>query len=178
MARSKVLALRPARKWANIAYEGGEVVVVLKHYPRRNAEHAFGLTVASATPQGGPALTAFMSRAELRVLVADMIATLAETADMADLPDPLRVVVENRESGITVSTNSEVPMQVTVIDYHDDGDNAYNGESCWISDQDAVQDPALVRAAFALHRHDDGPCCECGSPDHCCCKCPTYQISD
>lgn len=28
------------------------------------------------------------------------------------------------------------------------------------------------------HWHDDGTCCECGSPYHCCCDCPSFRQGD
>lgn len=34
------------------------------------------------------------------------------------------------------------------------------------------------RALSDEHVHDEGPCCECGSPYHCCCDCPTGRNGD
>jgi len=28
------------------------------------------------------------------------------------------------------------------------------------------------------HVHDEGNCCECGSPYHCCCDCPAFRNGD
>jgi len=86
----------------------------------------------------------------------------------------LRIVVHSTEGGITVQVEDGVSAQVTIVDYHDDGDSLLDDSRCWISDAEAEQNSAAVNHIFEMHRHDQGACCECGSPDHCCCDCPTF----
>jgi len=39
----------------------------------------------------------------------------------------------------------------------------------------AAWDQMQSEAHDDVHIHDEGNCCECGSPDHCCCECPRFQ---
>lgn len=50
-----------------------------------------------------------------------------------------------------------------------------NGTATWFTVRQNGDTAGVDIDAADTHVHDEGSCCECGSPDHCCCECPKFM---
>jgi len=69
-----------------------------------------------------------------------------------------------------ISLEADTPEEAAryCLDIQRDGDS----EATWFTVREPGDPIGREIDAADTHVHDEGPCCECGDPNHCCCECP------